>query len=684
MDMNQYLQIFIEESNDNLQNLNEHLLKLEHEPEDIQTLNEIFRVAHTLKGMAGTMGFVRMQQLTHQIENVLSEIRNGVITINAKMLDILFQCLDALENYVGEITNTSLEGEESYPDLVQALQEIVDGALKQGDQTEEVVAEPTVATDEVVEEVVTRTFDESEQIIIGEAIKEGLHVYNVAITVSSSCVLKSVRAFILFRELEGFSEIIGTVPPAQDIEEEKFDEGFLVTLITEQDAEFVQAAVKGVPEIEAVTVTPVVIKPEEPVAPPVTEVKEAVAKPVAAAPTAPATAPTGEAGEAKKPQLASKSVRVNIERLDTLMNLVSELIIVKTQLEGIKQNDNESVSNYNDSIEYLERVTSSLHDAVMKVRMVPIETVFNRFPRMIRDVSRKLNKDIDLVISGEETELDRTVIDELGDPLIHLLRNAADHGLETTEERASIGKDPKGTIRLQAYQEGNSVVIEVSDDGKGIDVEKIKQKSIDKGVITKEESTNLSDKEILELLFSPGFSTAEVTTDLSGRGVGLDVVKSKIITLGGNVEILTEKGKGSTFVVRLPLTLAIIQALMVKISDEKYAIPLGNIQNIESISESDIKYIQKQEVIVLREEVIPIIRLHQVLDLPTEDKDVMMVVIVKKGEKQTGFVIDALIGQQEIVIKPLGKYLSHINMIAGATILGNGEVALILDINTLV
>ncbi len=386
-----------------------------------------------------------------------------------------------------------------------------------------------------------------------------------------------------------------------------------------------------------------------------------------------------------KQQISNKTVRVNIDRLDTLMNLVSELIIVKTQLEGLDVKESEVENNYHDSVEYLERITTSLHDAVMKVRMVPVETVFNRFPRMIRDVSRKLGKEIELVMSGEETELDRTVIDEIGDPLIHLLRNAADHGLETTEERVSIGKPKKGTIKLQAYQDGNSVVIEVEDDGKGINVNKIKNKAIEKGTVTKEEAATMTEKEIVELLFKPSFSTAEKISDLSGRGVGLDVVKSKITALGGHVEVETEFGKGSKFIVRLPLTLAIIQALMINIADEKYAIPLSNIQNIEDVHKDDIKLVQNQEVIVVRDEIIPIIRLREVLGLKEEeDKEMMMVVIVKKGEKQVGFIVDSLIGQQEIVIKSLGKYLSGIDIIAGATILGNGEVALILDVNSLI
>ena len=442
-----------------------------------------------------------------------------------------------------------------------------------------------------------------------------------------------------------------------------------MVVITTHMEEAVKEILMNVVEVADVRVEPVVIKEEEQVASapkPAQEVKEAEPK------------------HSNLRQKGGKTVRVDIDRLDSLMNLVSELIIVKTQLEGIGAEETEDVT-YMESVEYLERITTSLHDAVMKVRMVPVEIVFNRFPRMIRDVSRKLNKEIELVMSGEETELDRTVIDEIGDPLIHLLRNAADHGLETTEERIKLGKPRQGSIILQAYQDGNNVVIEVDDDGKGIDVDKIRKVAIEKGVVDTALASNMTDQEIIHLLFEPSFTTSKQITDVSGRGVGLDVVKSKIAILGGHIEVKTELGKGSKFIVRLPLTLAIIQALMVQLGEEKYAIPLNTIQNIEDINVADIQYVQKQEIIVLRNEVIPIVRLHQLLDVEGKtQEETLMIVIVKKGDKQVGFVIDKLIGQQEIVIKSLGKYLSGIKMIAGATILGNGEVALILDINTLI
>ena len=390
-----------------------------------------------------------------------------------------------------------------------------------------------------------------------------------------------------------------------------------------------------------------------------------------------------KATQAAKTAKTGKTVRVDIDRLDVLMNLVSELIIIKTRLEGIE--GVQRTQNYNEAVEYLERITTSLHDAVMKVRMVPIEMVFNRFPRMIRDLSRETGKEINLIMSGEETELDRTVIDEIGDPLIHLLRNSVDHGIEGPDNRQEAGKKSAGTINLRAYQDGNNVVIEVEDDGRGINIEKVKKKALDMGIVTKDTLNTLSKKELINLLFKPSFSTAEKVTDLSGRGVGLDVVKTKIEALGGVIEVETEYGKGSKFIIRLPLTLAIIQALLVLIGNEKFAIPLSSIREIINIDSKDIKLVQQQEVIILRKSVIPIVRLAKVLDVTKDKQETsqVTVVVVKKGEKLSGFVVDNLIGQQEIVIKSLGKLLVGINSIAGATILGDGQVALIIDVNSL-
>jgi len=675
--MSQYLEIFIEESKEHLQSLNECLLQLENEPDNMELLNEVFRVAHTLKGMAGTMGFTKMQTLTHDMENALSSIRNGNIQVNTNVIDLLFQCLDALESYLDNIVNTGLEGEKAYNHLIQKLNQMLTGDGSTNDRANEKDKKNINSKAEEKNNALSLT--DYEKNVITTGFQQGYKAYAITICLNASCVLKSARAFIVFRTLERHGEIIKSTPNVEDIEDEKFELEFSVVVLSRTEKEVFSKELLSIAEITDVKI----IEIEDHHVNPNKNQQNIQQKELVQSQTKVQKDKKAKQDHPIKPR-AGKTVRVDIERLDTLMNLVSELIIVKNSLEDI---DRQADQNFNESIEYLERITTNLHDAVMKVRMVPVERVFNRFPRMIRDLSRQLSKDIHLDMSGEDTELDRTVIDEIGDPLIHLLRNAADHGLETTEERKSKGKSPEGHIYLRAYQDGNNVVIEVEDDGFGIDAQKIKQKALEKEIVTSEIADNMTEQELVELLFQPSFSTASKVTDVSGRGVGLDVVKTKIEALGGDIEVKTKIGSGSKFTVRLPLTLAIIQALMVQVGLEKYAIPLNTIHTIEDIPISEVKTVQKQEVIVLRNTVIPIVRLHQILDTPQKDikqKDMLTIVIVRKGEKQAGFVVDDLVGQQEIVIKSLGKYLSHIKMIAGATILGDGEVALILDVNTLV
>ncbi len=677
MDMSQYLEIFIEESKEHLQSLNECLLQLENEPDNMELLNEVFRVAHTLKGMAGTMGFTKMQTLTHDMENALSSIRNGNIQVNTNVIDLLFQCLDALESYLDNIVNTGLEGEKAYNHLIQKLNQMLTGDGSTNDGANEKDKKNINSKAEEKNNALSLT--DYEKNVITTGFQQGYKAYAITICLNASCVLKSARAFIVFRTLERHGEIIKSTPNVEDIEDEKFELEFSVVVLSRTEKEVFSKELLSIAEITDVKI----IEIEDHHVNQNKNQQNIQQKELVQSQTKVQKDKKAKQDHPIKPR-AGKTVRVDIERLDPLMNLVSELIIVKNSLEDI---DRQADQNFNESIEYLERITTNLHDAVMKVRMVPVERVFNRFPRMIRDLSRQLSKDIHLDMSGEDTELDRTVIDEIGDPLIHLLRNAADHGLETTEERKSKGKSPEGHIYLRAYQDGNNVVIEVEDDGFGIDAQKIKQKALEKEIVTSEIADNMTEQELVELLFQPSFSTASKVTDVSGRGVGLDVVKTKIEALGGDIEVKTKIGSGSKFTVRLPLTLAIIQALMVQVGLEKYAIPLNTIHTIEDIPISEVKTVQKQEVIVLRNTVIPIVRLHQILDTPQKDikqKDMLTIVIVRKGEKQAGFVVDDLVGQQEIVIKSLGKYLSHIKMIAGATILGDGEVALILDVNTLV
>ena len=711
MDVSQYLEIFLDETNEHLQSLNTQILALEQDPENMDTINEIFRAAHSLKGMAGTMGYKRMQTLTHDMENVFSEVRNGNIKVNADMIDVLFQCLDALEEYNTTIRESSDEGTNDNSALIKRLNDIMNGgageAAAAGESAPAVKAPEASAAGGGFQSI---KLNENQQTVLSEAIKGGKNVYGLTVKVQESCILKAARAFLVFKAVEETSEIIVSDPSSQDIEDEKFELTFSLIIVSEAAMDEVVSAASAVSEIENVSGSVLKLEdvsgtgePEEPSGaaevPVAAPVETAAAVPVetpaeepaaAAQPAAPSQAPAqANAPAAKKAAnkpVVNRTVRVDIEKLDTLMNLVSELIIAKNSLVSASAMSGNSSQAVNEQIEYLESVTTSLHESVMKVRMVPIESTVNKFPRMVRDLQKKLGKKMELYMSGEETELDRTVVDQIGDPLMHLLRNSADHGLESAEVRKERGKPEVGSIFLDAYQDGNNVVIEVRDDGNGIDTNAVKNKAIERGVITPEQGEAMSDKEIIDLLFNAGFSTAKVVSDVSGRGVGLDVVKSMIESLSGEVEVKSRLGEGSTWTIRLPLTLAIIQALMVELGDEKYAIALGSIQTIEDIPPADVKLVQAKEVIQLRDLVIPLIRLNEILDVPSkkDPEDNLVVVVVKKGDKMAGLVVDELIGQQEIVIKSLGKYISKCKVISGATVLGDGEVALILDANALI
>lgn len=696
MDVSQYLEIFLDETTEHLQNLNTQILTLEQEPENMDTINEIFRAAHSLKGMAGTMGYKRMQTLTHDMENVFSEVRNGNIKVKANMIDLLFQCLDALEEYTNNIRETGDEGTNENEPLIKLLNEEL------GKKDEKPAGEPK--KEEKASEGGDKRkwlnikLDSTDVMVITEAQKQGNFVYGATVYVQESCLLKAARAFLVFKAVEEVGEIIVSSPSAQDIEDERFELDFSLIVISDKPVDKLIAAISNVSEIAEVLAEPIDLtkmpgSEDGKSAAPVQKKEEQKAVPAKAAAAAAAPAAdkkTGVAKQAGGKPIVNRTVRVDIEKLDVLMNLVSELIIAKNSLVAAsnaqKSASDKAQNNVNEQIEYLESVTTSLHESVMKVRMVPIESVVSKFPRMIRDLTKKLDKKMELYMSGEETELDRTVVDEIGDPLMHLLRNSADHGIESAEVRAERGKPEVGSIWLDAYQDGNNVVIEVRDDGNGIDTEAVKNKAISRGIITPEQAAGMSEKEIIDLLFLPSFSTSEKVTDVSGRGVGLDVVKSKIEALSGEVEVKSVLGVGSTWIIRLPLTLAIIQALMVVIGGEKYAISLGSIQTIEDIPTDEIRLIQNKEVIHLRGNVIPLIRMDKELDtVSTKGPDEnMTILIVKKGDKLAGLVVDELLGQQEIVIKSMGKYIDNkCRLISGATILGDGEVALILDTNVL-
>ncbi|MCI5621824.1 MAG: chemotaxis protein CheA [Lachnospiraceae bacterium] len=691
MDVSQYLEIFIDETNEHIQSLSDCIMTLENEPDNKDTINEIFRAAHSLKGMAGTMGFKRMQHLTHDMENVFQEVRSDKVKVTSEMIDILFQCLDAIEAYLENIKSTSDEGTEDNDALIAGLNQFLAQAEgnapapeKKEEPKEEKKEEPAAAGEK---KFLNIEFSENDKEAIRSAAEGGSKVYGVTVTVQKECLLKAARAFLVFKAIEELGQIIIYSPSSQDIEDERFELDFSLYIASENPLEKIIAAIKNVSEIaetvgEEVTYESLFGEKEKAEAN-----VPAVAAKNEAAPAAKENKPAAKPKTAGKP-VANRTVRVDIEKLDALMNQVSELIIAKNSLVSISSQEGSNFKNqtFTEQIEYLERITTTLHESVMKVRMVPIESVVSKFPRMIRDLSRQLDKKMELHMTGEDTELDRTVVDQIGDPLQHLLRNSADHGLESAEIRAQRGKPEVGSINLNAYQEGNNVIIEVSDDGNGIDTESVKRKAIERGIVTPEQAEKLAQKDIINFLFMPSFSMAKKITDISGRGVGLDVVKSNIEALGGDVEVESKLGEGSKFTVRLPLTLAIIQALMVEVRDEKYAIALGSIETIEDLPATEIKYVEAREVINLRGTVIPIVRLDQVLDsAPAEEEpESITIVIVRKGDRLAGLVVDDLIGQQEIVIKSLGKYINNSNKtISGATILGDGEVALIIDVNTL-
>lgn len=688
MDMSQYLEIFIDESKEHLQTMNEILLILEGDVENLSHLGEIFRIAHTLKGMSGTMGFTKVADLTHKMESVLDLVRNGALKVNSNIVDILFECFDALEEYIENLEKSGKEGDLDSSELVKKLAILADEKSAKPERKKTVLETEKPQQSEANDSFHIPLSDIDS--VISKAFEMGVKPYLVRVTLDSGCMLKAARAFIVFNTLERFGEILKSHPLAEEIEDERFDDSFEILYFTKLDEHYVKMELLKISEISDVNVkaleeieysilekkVDVEIDLEH------VEVKEAELE-----------SKGKEDVQAKGDKgKTSKTVRVEIGRLDNLMNLVSELIIIKTRLEDLdttnyhNTTDQGSKNNMNEAIEYLERITTSLHDAVMKVRMVPVERTFNRFPRLVRDLSKDLGKNIKLFMSGEETEVDRTVIDEIGDPLIHLIRNSLDHGIESPAEREKLGKDETGFVALRAYPDGNTVVIEVEDDGKGINPEVIKKKAIEKKVITKDEAEFMSEKELINLLFNAGFSTVDKVTDLSGRGVGLDVVKSKIEAINGTVEVVSNLGQGSKFIIRLPLTLAIIQALMVNLNKEKFAIPLNNIKEITTIETNKITMVQDQEVVLYRNKTLPIIRMKEVLDIEHEQEnlDELIVVIVKKGDVEAGLVVDSLIGQQEIVIKSLGKYLTGIKAIAGATILGNGSVALIVDPNQLI
>lgn len=672
MDTDKYLGIFIDEASEHIQNLNDEILVIEKNPDNQDTINEIFRAAHSLKGMAGTMGFKNMQNLTHEMENVFSEVRNNSIKVNENIIDILFACLDALQKYLDVISSTGNEGAEDNKELADRLKALIGGNND--------------AKDEGNSDNKKINFSNDEKQQINKLKEENHSVYKITVTLSETCALRSARAFLIFKNIEAFGTILKSFPNKEIFDSDEFDFIIQIIVATDNDIDKITSKVKRISEIRDA-----VAEKMEPWSDAQTNQSEKIQTDIK---TENDTNQTDKVKNIEKnPDLhdntsgkskSGKSVKVDIEKLDQLMNLVSELIITKN---GITQRGKKFIVEDNifaDQVEYLESITSNLHEKVMDIRMMPIEIILAKFPRMMRDLQKKLSKEFDFEIVGEDTRLDRTVLDEIGDPLMHLLRNSADHGIESPEIREQEGKPRKGKITLCATQEGQSVILRVTDDGNGIDTQKIKKKAIEKNMISSEQATKMTEKESMELLFLPGFSTSEKISDVSGRGVGLDVVKTKIESLSGSIYLESEPHKGSSFTIRLPMTLAIMQALMVKAGDETYAVPIENIQMIEDLSENDIFMIQDREVIQVSGNIVPIVELSRIFDIQSEKTDEKLVVVLKRGDKYLGLVVDGIINQQDIVIKSLGSQLESSNKeILGATIMGNGEVVLIIDTNAI-
>lgn len=665
MDMTQYLDVFLEECKEHLGNLNQQLLVLEKNPGDLAALNEIFRAAHTLKGMSSTMGYEDLADLTHHMEDVLSDLKEGQLQADSYVVDTLFQCLDRAQLIIDQIESSGTADYDNQ-DLIEILSKIKDGHYSDAIPVSE--ERPQLNVKNELEASFDFALNAYDLTVLKEAVLKEYHIIALRIAVDPGSLMKSVRAFMVFKALEDDCEVLKSIPAVPELEDGKFDQTFDLIVITQLPVDVIIDRLEHISEVrvDSYQVLDVdqltVSRPKE------VEIQT--------------KDQSEETTDIKKSHKTKQTVRVDIDRLDNLMNLVGELVMHKGRLGQIATS--RKIVELNETMEQIDRISTDLQSVVMKVRMVAIEQVFNRFPRMVRDLAKDLNKEIEFLLEGKETELDRTVIDEIGDPLIHLLRNAIDHGIEAPAVRAANGKPRLGTIILRARHEGNNVYIEVEDDGAGIQTDRIRQKAIDRGLIGSKEAEEMTNEEAIELLFSPGFSTAENVTDISGRGVGLDVVKSKIESLNGEMQVESKPGEGTRFKIKLPLTLAIIQALMVSVRDEIYAIPLSSVNETTILLQEEIKMIQNQEVMVLRGNVLPLYRLDNLLEVPGESQsEELYVVVVRKGDKQVGLVVDTLIGQQEIVIKSLGKVLAGIPGIAGAIVAGDGNVRLILDISTL-
>lgn len=671
MNSGEYKEIFLTEAREYLSNLNNSLVLLEKDPSQVEAIREIFRAAHTLKGMSATMGYDPMVRLTHQMEAVLEPIRSGTQSLSTRLVDILFVCLDQLSKWVEVLANQDFIEEEGLQSALQLL-----ATAGQEGKSPGPIPSPSAASTPASQAMLS--FSENEKDALAQAVQNGLSIFKIAVEFSSDCVFKEVRAFMVLKNVNELGEVAKSIPAPEEIEKGHFSKGFILVVVTDSTAEKLQHAVGSVAEVSRVEVES--LKPEDLTSPTAPEATAATPAEGRSRVSAPALAP-------EERSFALPTIRVHTSKLDKLMALVQELVISKIRFEQVA--NTKALRELSDPLSQLHHITDELQDEIMKVRLMPVKQVFDRFPRMIRDLARNLNKQVDLEMDGAEVELDRTVLEEMSEPLVHILRNAVDHGIEDPESRAREGKDAFGTIRLQAKREKSQVVISISDDGRGIDPDVVRQKAVAKGLIAAEDAAKLTDEEAVRLVCLPGFSTVESATEISGRGVGVDVAKTKVEAVGGVFRIQSKKGQGTTFILRFPLTLAIIKALLVRCNTEVFAIPVVNIIETVDVTPSEKRMIQQQEAIMLREDLIPLYPLQELLELPqsTEHHDgsgLETVLIAEVGDSRVALRVDEVMGQQEIAIKPLDRLLKGIRGFSGATILGNGKIALILDVNSLV
>jgi two-component system chemotaxis sensor kinase CheA len=676
MDTNQYLDVFLDESQEHLQAINDYTLQLEVEPQNIAVVNEIFRSAHTLKGMAATMGYEDISSLTHKMENVLDQIRNHKLTVTVEVIDILFIAIEYLEEMVESI-RSGKDGKKDVSELMERLERFEKGEVAAALETESDEEKKEAGTGKTLE--VTAELDEFQMTVVKQAVEQGYSAYQVNVYVAEDSVLKGARAYMVFEALDDKGEVIHTDPETEEIEEGNFETSFELILLSKETPESLEKTIMGISEITKVKIETIGFhssnKPSE------SEAEELVED--SDIPTEAEWDENESTEQVVSSRRVTKTIRVNLERIDDLLNLFEEVVIDQSRLNVLA--DGIGNQELTETVEHMNRVSSDMQSLILSMRMVEIEQVFNRFPRMIRSLARELDKKINLEIIGADTELDRTVIDEIGDPLVHLIRNSVDHGIEVPEVRIEAGKPEEGNIILRAYHSGNHVFIEIEDDGAGIDVEKVRSKAIKNGLITQQEAEELPNDEIAELILKSGFSTAEKVSDISGRGVGLDVVKNKIESLGGSISIESQEGKGSIFSIQLPLTLSIISTLLVQSQEEIYAIPLSSIIEAVRIKAEEMMTSHGQKVMDFRGQIVPLLDLQKVFNIPDEGLEKgNAVVVLKKGDRLTGLVVDKLIGQQELVLKSLGDYLGDVFAISGATILGDGKVALIIDPNALI